>query len=291
MGGSSPKPAKPAKPDSSQQWATLLAMTQLQGAQLLNQAKLRQLAASMPPPQYTPDIPGMQQLAREQAEINAVNSIELEKRLSPDAAALRKALPASLSESMSTEQLQNAMKQWSKTIGLSNALQSGQAPADSTFAQSAYFDMATPQYAALKRQAQQDVQSYLAGSPLPQAGLSPGALVQAREGAKAQNIQNQFAFQQGVLGGAEAGGQSASNWINQTMGNISNQQASDAANWQNYQNALIASQNQPGWGNALGSGIGSLLGAIGGSFWGPLGSQSGMAAGGALGGGIGSMFR
>jgi len=254
----------------------LLTMGQGLGQQtqnLRNQALMWQ--AQHPTQSYMPNLPGMQKLAEQEAYLNAANSQALEKAMSPDAAALRQALPKQLASDLTAASGVGASSPYTQQ-NLAQLFGSGMQ--DSTIGKSAYFDTNTAQGLARKQAAEQAAANYLAQNQAPTAGLDPGALVSAQQAAQAQAVQNANANQANIMGSTQANLQSTSDWINSQMANASQAVGANQQNWQNYQQALLnaaagnrASQNATT--GALVSAAGTIGGAaLGGGFGGVLGN-------------------
>lgn len=259
--------------------------TQTQG--IRNQAL--QWQAQHPLQTYIPNLPGMQQLAKQEATLNAANSRALEKSISPATAALRESLPQQLQQDFleaSGTGSTNPYRQQDLAQLFGSGLQ------DSTIGKSAYFDTNTAQGLARKQAAEQAVQNYLAQNQAPVAGLDPGALVSAQQAAQAQAVANRNANQQGILGSTQANLQSTSDWINSQMANAGQAVNANQQNWQNYQQALYnaaaqnAASNNATTGALIGT-AGSVLGGVaGGLVGGPMGAMAGSSLGGMAGNGL-----
>jgi hypothetical protein len=239
---------------------------------LRNQAMMFQ--ARNPMKSYTPDIPGMQELAQQEATLNAANSQALERAMSPDTAALRQALPKQLAQDLAQSSGAGASSPYTQQ-NLARLFGSGMQ--DSTIGKSAYFDLNTAEGMARRQQAEQAAQNYLAQNQAPNAGLDPGALVSAQQAARAQAVQNANANRASILGSTQANLQSTSDWINNMMGNESQAINASQQNWQNYQQALYnaAAQNAANQNATTGALIGAA-GTIGGAaLGGPMGAMIG----------------
>ena len=198
---------------------------------------------------YMANIPGMQKLANQEATLNAANSAILEKSTNPGAYEMRQALPKALAADLAQTSggtAGNAYKQQQLANLFGTGLQ------NSTIGNSALFDANTIQGKALRSQAEQAAQSYLAQNQAPVAGLDPGQLVAAQQASQAGAIQNK----------------------NQFLG--AHQQ-----NWQNYQQALYNAAAQ----NA------ASQNAITGSYIGAAGNLAGSAIGAGYGGGYGRSYQ
>jgi hypothetical protein len=283
MGGQNVNASQYIQPPSNVLPEQILTMGQQLGSQGLNlQNQNLMWQAKNPTQSYIPNIPGMQKLAQQEAEINAANSQALEKAMSPATAALRQSLPLQLQQDLQMASGSSATSPY-RQQDLANLFGSGLQ--DSTIGKSAYFDVNTVQGLARRQAAEQAVQNYLAQTQAPTAGLDPGALVSAQQAGQAQAVQNRNANLQNVLGGAQANAQSVSNWINSQMANAGGAANAQQQNWQNYQQALYnaAAQNAAQQNAITGSEIGAA-GTIGGAV---LGSVLAPGVGTALGAGLG----
>lgn len=247
-------------------------------------AEMLKIAAGMPMAQYTPDIWGQKgayNTAKDTAYLNAVNSIELQKAVDPLGAKIRENTEQMTANITDPETLKKLSQQNFAQNVLPGMYSTGFAP-QSTIYGSSLFDKNT--LAGL--QLQQSLAQL--GTPyqnLPQTGISPAIAASAPMQAAAQNVAQQNAFQQGILGGAGQLQQS----YEQGQNALYNTMGQDIQAWQ--ANQLAAQQaNQAAQarsGGSLASGIGSLAGGILGSFVAP---GAGTMAGSAVGGGLGSMF-
>lgn len=227
---------------------------------------------------YMANIPGMQKLANQEATLNAANSAILEKSTNPGAYEMRQALPKALAADLAQTSggtAGNAYKQQQLANLFGTGLQ------NSTIGNSALFDANTIQGKALRSQAEQAAQSYLAQNQAPVAGLDPGQLVAAQQASQAGAIQNKNQFLQGVMNTAQGNAQSTSDWINNLMGNTSQAVGAHQQNWQNYQQALYNAAAQ----NA------ASQNAITGSYIGAAGNLAGSAIGAGYGGGYGRSYQ
>jgi hypothetical protein len=245
----------------------------LQALQMRNDNAMWQ--AQHPFESYMANIPGMQKLANQEATLNAANSAILEKASNPGAYAMRQALPQALAADLAQTSggtAGNAYKQQELANLFGTGLQ------NSTIGNSALFDANTIQGKALRTQAEQAAQNYLAQNQAPVAGLDPGQLVAAQQASQAGAVQNKNQFLQGVMNTAQGNTQSTSDWINNLMGNTSQSVGAHQQNWQNYQQALYnaAAQNaasQNATTGAVISAAGTIGGAaLGGGFGGVLGN-------------------
>lgn len=225
-------------------------------------------AVGTPPELRTADIPYLQEMAKREATINALNSIELEKMLSPETARMRDVLPKQLSEDVSGEPDTRLSNMWLKQ-GLQDVLATG-ARLDSGFARSALADKTREDYFANRMALQDRVAAYLSANPMPVAGLDVGSLAGVISQAKADNANARDMYKQQVLGylGAQAG--NVTNAFNQAAqmeaarraqnASMYNQAAAMNAQARNMASAAGASNSNALLGAGIGAG-GAIVGA------------------------------
>lgn len=214
-------------------------------------------AAGTPPELRTADVPYLQEMAKREALINAVNSIELEKTLSPETARMRNILPKQLSEDISGEPDARLSNMWLKQ-GLQDVLATG-ARLDSGFARSALADKTREDYFANRMALQDRMAAYLQANPTPIAGLDVGSLAGVISQAKADNANARDMYKQQVLGylGAQAG--NVMNAFNQAAQMEAAQRAQNASSYN--QAAAIRAQAMNAASAAGSSNSNALLGA------------------------------
>lgn len=226
-------------------------------------AEMLKIAAGMPVAQYTPDIwgqAGAYGTAKDTAYLNAVNSMALQESVDPLGAKIRKNTEQMTANITDPEALKKAAQQQFSQYTLPGMYGTGLSN-QSTIYGSSLFDKNT--LAGI--QLQENLASL--GAPyqnLPQTGISPGMAASAPMQAKAQNVAQANAFQQGILGGAgnlQQSYEQGQNSLYNTMGQDiqayqANQLAAQQAN-------AAASSNQTG---AIFGGLGQL----GGGFLGGL---------------------
>lgn len=246
-------------------------------------AEMLKTAAGMAPAQFTPDIwgqAGAYGTAKDTAYLNAENAKRLQEAVDPLGAKIRQNTEQMTANITDPATLQKLSQQQFAQRTLPGMYETGLAP-QSTIYGSALFDKNTLAGIQLQQSLAQLGKPY---ENLPQTGLSPSITASAPMQAQAQNVAQQNAFLQGILGGGaglqqsyEQGQNSLYNTLGQDLQTMqANQLAAEQANQK-------ASTTQTG--NWI-SGIGSLAGGILGSAVMPgLGTMAGAYLG-KLGGGL-----
>lgn len=225
-------------------------------------------AVSTPPELRTADIPYLQESARREALINAVNAAELEKTLTPETARMREVLPKQLMQDVSEAPDTRLSNMWLKQ-GLQDVLATG-ARLDSGFARSALADRTREDYFATRQALQDRVANYLQANPMPIAGLDVGSIAGVISQTKSDNANARDMYKQQVLGylGAQAG--NVTNAFNQSAQMEAARRAQNASMYNqaaamNAQAANMASAARySGTMGLFGSGIGAA-GSLAGS--------------------------
>jgi len=315
MGGSNQQPSyQIPEPTSGLQMAELGNLSSAGNQSLANRNALLLQGARIPLQPFTPDLFGGGGAATQAGMISAIDAFrnkQLEQQQNAPAAAAREGLMEAAQQDVSPDYWNKQMAQYAKTTGLQNQLASGLG--DSTIGKSALFDQATAQGQAFRNANLAQAQQLIGNAPTG-GYIDPSSAISAQQAAQAQNAQARGNLVGGVLQGAQANQQSATDWINQLMGASSQAISANQANWQNYQQAMMnqAAQNQASQNAMTGMGLGSLgglggsaggsmLGGLGGgggggkksdsSKWGSAasGALSGASTGGQLGGGYGAL--
>ena len=166
---------------------------------------LAQAAAASPPELSKADIPYLQETAKREATINALNSMALERELTPETARMRTGLSRQLEEDFAGGPSKELSNMWLRQ-GLSDVVGTG-ALSDSGFARSALADRSRRDYYANRQGLQDRVSAYLAANPMPVSGIDPGSLAGIISQVSADNLNLRNAHQQQVLGylGAQTG--------------------------------------------------------------------------------------
>lgn len=219
MGG---KSYVPPPPDQTLPIAQMQMATEGQLGQLRNQNELAKIAAKTPVESWTPDIWGEQGAMAQQGQIAAINAFrskQLEKELNPEAAALRAEMPRLMRENLDPKHLKGQMDQWARSTGLARLIGSGMQ--DSTIGKSAFFDQATQEAAALRDRGLGEATNWLNVNQAPDAGLDPGSIRGLESAVGQQGVAQRAGIRQQGVGLAESQSQSASDWINKMMSNLS----------------------------------------------------------------------
>jgi hypothetical protein len=214
-------------------------------------------AVATSPELRTADIPYLQESARREALINALNSAELEKMLTPETARMREALPKQLVQDMSETPDTRLSNMWLRQ-GLQDVLATG-ARLDSGFARSALADRTREDYFGTRQALQDRVSAYLQGNPMPIAGLDVGSIAGVISQTKADNANARDMYKQQVLGylGAQAG--NVTNAFNQSAQMEAARRAQNASMYN--QAAAMNAQAANTASAARSSGMSSMMGA------------------------------
>jgi len=286
MGGSQQPSYQIPAPTSGLQVAELGNLSSAGNQSLANRNALLLQGAKIPLQPFTPDLFGGGGAATQAGMISAIDAFknkQLEQQQNAPAAAAREKLMQAAQEDVSPDYWKNQMANYAKTTGIQNQLASGLG--DSTIGRSALYDQATAQGQAFRNANLGQAQQIIGSAPTG-GYIDPASAISAQQAAQAQNAQARGNLIGGVLQGAQANQQSATDWINQLMGASSQAISANQANWQNYQQAMMnqSAQNQASNNMMSGLGIGAL-GGLGGSM---LGSSGGGSKGSS--GGLGGML-
>ena len=289
MGGSKKVDANKyvSKPDSSRDLAILMAMQQAQAGQQARQAELLSMASQMPPAQQIYDPLKESKRLGEVGMANIQRSRELEKQISPEAAAMRQAQGQEIAALTSPEEASKYINEWAKKQGLIQGFETGLQ--DSTIGQAATYDAALQ---AKQNREQQNIalqQQVLQQMQAPVGGIDPTSSIAAQQQAQGQNLQSMQNWQNAMYGNIGGYNQSVADQMAQSGANFQNVQQTAAQNRQNYMNAKLGvqAQNQAAQNAMTGAYVGAAGSAIGGAA-GIAGSRYGSGGGGGGGGGGGS---
>jgi hypothetical protein len=213
--------------------------------------------AQTPPEQLTENIPRLQEMARREATINALNSAALERELAPETSRMRAGLRQQLEEDFAGGPSRELSNLWLRQ-GLSDVVGTG-AKTESGFARSALADRSRRDYYANRQALQDRVSSYLQANPAPVAGLDPGSLAGIMSQTAAENANLRNAYRQQVLGymGAQTG--NVANAFNQAAQMEAARRAQNVSAYNAAQAAGAA--NRASMAGALIGGGGALAGA------------------------------
>lgn len=232
--------------------------------------------ATSAPELRTVDVRALQEMARKEALINALNSSAVEEQISPDTAAIRKELPRQIRTNLEGGPDQRLSNQWLRQ-GLSDVIATG-ADTGSGFARSALADSTRRDYYDEQTRQQQKAAGWLSANPSPVAGLDPGMLASATQTAKGSNADARDYWRNAVLASGSAGTDDLMNLLQQ------NEQL-----WGGYRGNLASATNaargagKSFWGNTL---SGAASGAVAGTAVSP---GYGTLIGGVLGGAAGAL--
>ncbi len=218
---------------------------------------LAEAAAGTSPELMRADIPYLQETARREAIINAMNAAALEREMTPETARMRTGLRQQLEQDFAGGPSRELSNLWLRQ-GLSDVIGTG-ARTESGFARSALADRSRRDYFANRQNLQDRVATYLAANPMPVAGIDPGSLAGIVSQVSADNINLRNAYQQQVLGYLGAQAQNASNaFQQQTQMEMARRSQNAAA--ANAANAAAASNRASLFGAGIGAG-GAVAGA------------------------------
>lgn len=214
-------------------------------AALENQNRLLKYASELPVEAWTEDIwgkDGTQAKAEQIAALNSFKSAQLEAQNNPAAAEMRKQLPKMLQEDTSPGAWEKHMQEWGKRQGLMKMLGTGLQ--DSTVGKSGYFDAATAEGQAFRRNQQAAMGAYLAQNAAPQVGLDPASILGTEQAVRAAGMQQRAEMPKNMLNMASGNAQSTTDWINQIMASNSQFINAHQAAQQNQQQALMDANAQ-----------------------------------------------
>jgi len=229
---------------------------------------LTEAAVGAPPETMRADIPYLQETARREALINALNSQALERQLTPETARMREGLRQQMEQDFAGGPSRELSNMWLRQ-GLQDVIGTG-ARTDSGFARSALADRSRRDYYANRQGLQDRVTAYLQANPSPVAGIDPGSLAGIISQASADNINLRNAYQQQVLGYLGQQAATAANAFQQQSqmeaarraGNLSAYNQAQAQNASAYNAAqAAAAANQSAMTGALIGGGGQIAGA------------------------------
>jgi hypothetical protein len=161
------------------------------------------------------DIPYLQETARREALINALNSQALERQLTPESARMREGLRQQMEQDFAGGPSRELSNMWLRQ-GLQDVIGTG-ARTDSGFARSALADRSRRDYYANRQGLQDRVMAYLQANPSPVAGIDPGSLAGIVSQAAADNLNLRNAYRQQVLGALGSQTANVSGAFNQAM--------------------------------------------------------------------------
>jgi len=244
MGGSKTVNAQQyiSKPSSNKDMAIQMAMQNAQARQQLQQAQLLSISSQMPPAQQIYDPIKESKRLGEIGMANIQRSRELEKQISPEAAATRQAQGQELAALTSPEEASKYINEWLKKQGLIQGFGTGLQ--DSTIGKAATYDAALQ---ARQNREQQNIalqQQLLQQMQAPVGGIDPASSIAAQQQAQGQNLQSMQNWQNAMYGNIRGYNQSVADQMAQSGANFQNMQQTAAQNRQNYMNAMLGVQAQ-----------------------------------------------
>lgn len=174
---------------------------------------LAEAAAASSPELMQANLPYLQETAKREAMINALNSAAMERELTPETARMRAGLRQQLEEDFAGGPSRELSNLWLRQ-GLADVIGTG-ARSESGFARSALADRSRRDFFANRQNLQDRVSAYLQANPMPIAGIDPGSLAGIVSQVSADNVNLRNAYQQQVLGYLGAQAQNASNAFQQ----------------------------------------------------------------------------
>jgi len=214
-------------------------------------------AVNMPPELRDPNIQGLQTMAKDQSEINALNSKALEEEMTPGIADIRGQLTDQVQSDLKGDPSTQLSNMWLKQ-GLNDVITAG-GNTNGTFARSALADTTRQDYYQNRDAQQAKAAALLQANPMPVAGLDVGSLAGTMTQASTDNANALDAYKANVLG-------ALSNQQQNSMGAI---QQSMQMEMQNRNNNTMAQNTMTGsnkglTGSLMGAGIGAA-GVLGGA--------------------------
>jgi hypothetical protein len=244
MGGAKTVSAgKYIKPrDPARDVAVMQMMMQVQKQQQDEQAAMLSKYAQMAPQVQTFDPREISQGSAELGMANLAQQRELEKMTSPEAAAMRLSQSKQMEQLTSPENVRQYMNEYMRTQGLPSQYATGLG--DSTIGRAAMYDRALAAKKAYEENLAAQQQAYLAQTEAPVGGLSPAALMAAKQAAQAQNIASGEAYKQAMLGTVGQFGQTGADVANRQFSTLSNLQNAIQQSDLGRQQAMIDSSAQ-----------------------------------------------
>jgi hypothetical protein len=256
------------KIDDSWMYTLLKNKTDTGWGYLQNQGELLKLQAQLPPQMQVFDGAQTSKEAAEWGIENKIRSRDFEGLTDPNAARMRHEMGSRVAELTDITATKKGMDDWAKKQGITSGYTTGLG--QSTIGNSAIYDVGTAAGRMAKLRNLQIQQGYLAQTPAPIGGLDPASIIQAEMAAKKQNLESMQQYQQNILAGGQAFQQSATDWINQNLGELQKASNVEQQNKQSreqfaYENAVqkAASENskRASYIQTGGAVVGAALGA------------------------------
>jgi hypothetical protein len=228
--------------DPARDVAVMQMMMQVQKQQQDEQAAMLSKYAQMAPQVQTFDPREISQRSAELGMANLAQQRELEKMTSPEAAAMRLSQSKQMEQLTSPENVRQYMNEYMRTQGLPSQYATGLG--DSTIGRAAMYDRALAAKKAYEENLSAQQQAYLAQTEAPVGGLSPAALMAAKQAAQAQNIASGEAYKQAMLGTVGQFGQTGADVANRQFSALSRLQNAIQQSDLGRQQAMIDSSAQ-----------------------------------------------
>ena len=164
---------------------------------LASGSKLTDTVLSTPPETRSVDLDYLQQMARREALINALESRGIERQVSPELAAAREELPRQINAELQGGPSTTLSNIWTKA-GLVDAVATG-VNTGSGFARSALADSTRRDFILDRDRVQGKAASLLAANPAPVAGLDPGSMASAITQTQSDNANARDLYKTSVL--------------------------------------------------------------------------------------------
>jgi hypothetical protein len=228
--------------DPSRDIAIAMMMQQAQQQQMANQAEMLKQYSASAPQQQTYDPSAVSKRAAELGMQNILTQRELDRLMSPEAAAMRLAKSKEMEQLTSPETSQAYMREYMRTEGLPSQYETGLG--DSTIGRAAMYDRALQAKKAYEDSLALQQQAYLARTAEPTGGISPEASIAALQSAQAQNLAAQEAYKQAMFGSVAGFNQMGAAAAAQQYANLAGLQNTAQQSQQAYNQMLLNAQQQ-----------------------------------------------
>lgn len=218
MGGSTSGTPKIPETNEAPMYSLIGGKQRVGGQYLQMEADRLKAYAALPPKTQTFDAGRTSKEAAEFGLGGLNTSRELEKLTDPSAARMRGQMGGEVAFLTNIDATKQSMDDWAKKRGLISGFSTGIGAG--TIGRAAMYDATTEGGRLARLRNLQIQQGYLAQTPAPIGGLDPAAAIQAEMEAKKQNLQAIQRYQQNVLAGGQGLQQSATDFINQNLGEL-----------------------------------------------------------------------
>ena len=218
MGGQSVDVSKIPQADSSWMYPLLAGKREAGATMLQGQGDALVEFAKAPPKLQVFDTERVSKEASEFGLEGKLKSQEIERLISPETARMREQMGGRIALLTDIEASKQSMDDWAKSRGLMSGFSTGLGAG--TIGRAAMYDATTQAGRERMLRNLQIQQGYLAQTPAPIGGLDPATAIQAEMAAKAANLEAMQRYQQNVLAGGQRLQQSATDFINQNLGEL-----------------------------------------------------------------------